>query len=235
MIHEVMTATANKNSMKEKSARSSWLKLFLELIAVFVGITAGFFVNSYGEKRANLELEHKYLTSISTNLKTDSIEINSLIEDSQNNVDISMRAVSTMQTEELTLDTALAVIQVMAAYNNLNLEDATYKSIVGSGYLGLIMDFETREQIVKYYSFLKDIQLAEEVYNNYITDYVLPFVFKNLDILSAEIVEDFDLGSLEFRNLTTGYYALASQKMALIVTMDSLNHSLKESVSISLN
>lgn len=53
--------------------------------------------------------------------------------------------------------------------------------------------------------------------------------------LILELIENFSSGSLEFRNLTTGYYALASQKMALVVSMDSLNHSLKETLFNSIN
>lgn len=230
-----MTAKKKSNNTQEKSGRSHWLKLFLELIAVFVGITAGFFVNNYVGKRADRELEQKYLSSLHTNLVSDSLEIHSLMEEDQNNLDISERSVIAMYSDSLTLDSALAVILVMGTYNNLHLKDATYKSIVSSGKLGQIMDFEIREEIVNYYSFLDDIQLAEEVYNNYVSDYVLPFIFKNLDLISIKLIGEFDPGDIEFRNLTTGYYAIISQKMNLIMSMDTLNLSLINAIYKSLN
>lgn len=43
--------------------RSHWLKLTLELIAVFVGITAGFFFENFREERANRIQEKKFLSS----------------------------------------------------------------------------------------------------------------------------------------------------------------------------
>ena len=77
---------------------------------------------------------------------------------------------------------------------------------------------------------MDDIRYVEEVYNSYITDYVVPFVFKNLDIISGNVPEDFDPGSREFRNITSGYYVLANQKMELILELDTVNNTLKNNI-----
>ena len=53
--------------------------------------------------------------------------------------------------------------------------------------------------------------------------------------LSNKLIGEFDPGDIEFRNLTTGYYAIASQKMDLIMSMDSLNLSLINAIYKSLN
>ena len=220
-----------KKSSNSSSSRSGWLKLTLELIAVFVGITAGFFLNNFREDYADKQQEGKYLESFLTNVKSDSAEISNHIKANQNNVDISGRTVATMQAENMTWDSALAVIQVMASYNNLNLEDATYKSIVNSGNLGLIRDFEIREQLVNYYSFHEDIAYVEKVYNDYITTYVVPFVFENIDMITGEMPVHFRLDSREFRNVTSGYYVIASQKMELVLELDSVNNALKNALA----
>jgi hypothetical protein len=84
---------AKKNEKFIQSSRSHWLKLSLELIAVFVGISAGFLVNNYQQKKSEQKLEVKYLESFHKNLVVDSIEIKTHIEEDQNNLDISRRAV----------------------------------------------------------------------------------------------------------------------------------------------
>ncbi len=225
----------NNTGIKRKSRYSGWLKLVLELIAVFTGISAGFFFDNFREEKANQKMEQKYLESFHTNLASDSIEIQSHILANQNNLDISSRAVYNMQTEGISLDSSLAVIQVMASYNNLNLQDATYESIVNSGNLGLIRDFDIREQIVNYYRRLDDLQYVEDVYNNYINDYVLPFIFSNMDIISGEVTEEFNPGDREFRNLTSGYYVIANQNMEMLMSLDSVNHALKNSIFLTMN
>lgn len=221
---------------KEKfiqSSRSNWLKLSLELIAVFVGISAGFLVNSYQEYKGERKLEQKYLENFQKNLVADSILIKRHITEDQNNLDISKRAAYTMTTEKLSMDSALVVLSVTATFNNLNMQNATYESIVNSGNLGLITDWELREELVNYYRYQQSIRDVEEIYNDYINTYVMPFLFRNVDLISGELSEDFQTDSRDFKNLTAGYYSLARQKMEVLMEIDSVNNALISALALS--
>jgi hypothetical protein len=209
-----------------QSSRSHWLKLSLELIAVFVGITAGFFVNNYQQKKSEQKLEVKYLESFHKNLVVDSLEIKSHIEEDQNNLDISKRAVLTMIEGPLHNDSALVLMSVIATFNNLNMQNSTYESIVNSGNLGLIRDYDLREELVNYYRYQSAIRDVEQVYNDYITDYVIPLFFNSVDMLTGTLAEDFRTESMEFKNITAGYYMLVLQKMDLLLEVDSVNNAL---------
>lgn len=214
---------------KEKfmqSSRSNWLKLSLELIAVFVGISAGFFMNNYQENKRDIKLEQKYLESFHKNLLVDSIEIKKHIAEDQNNLSASQQAVFTMARGKLSRDSALALMSVIGTFNNLNMQDATYESIVNSGNLGLIRDWALREELVNYYTYQQSIRDVEEVYNDYLNTYVLPFLFKSVDLLSGEFAEDFRTDSREFKNITAGYYLLADQRMDMLMEVDSVNNAL---------
>ena len=160
----------------------------------------------------------------------DSVEIQSMIQSNQNNIDISGRTVALMQAGTCTNDSALLVFSVMATFNNLNLVDATYESVVNSGNLGIIRNFEIRERIVYYYRSHDDMRYVEKVYNDYISSYILPYVTKKLDFIAGEFVEEFNVNDTEFRNITAGYYTLSHQKMELVHTLDSLNTDLKNSL-----
>ena len=198
----------------------------MELIAVFVGISAGFFVNSYQQTKSEQKQEVKYLESFQKNLVVDSIEIKTHIEEDQNNLDISKRAVFTMIEGPLNKDSALALMSVIASFNNLNMQNSTYESIVNSGNLGLISDYDLREKLVDYYRYQATIRDVEQVYNDYITDYVIPLFFDNIDMLAGTFAEDFSTESREFKNITAGYYMLVQQKMDVLLELDSVNNAL---------
>lgn len=68
----------------------------------------------------------------------------------------------------------------------------------------------------------------------YITTYVLPFVMKNMDMTLGEIGDSFKLYGIEFRNLTTGYYVVESQKMEMSIKLDSLNVQLRMQLGAEL-
>ena len=218
---------------KEKNPRSKtgWLRLTLELIVVFIGVSAGFLFDNFREEQSNRKLEYKYLESFYNNVVADSVEIQNMILNSQNNIDISGRTVASMQAGTITNDSALVVLSVMATYNSLNLENASYESVVNSGNLGLIRDFEISEQIVYYYRSHEDMRYVEQVYNDYISNYILPYISKKLDFISEQFVEDFTVNDIEFRNITSGYYVIATQKMELVHTLDSLNSNLRKSLT----
>jgi len=226
---------AKKISEKSAKDKTGWLRLILELIVVFIGVSAGFLFDNFREERSNSKLEDKYLESFYNNVVADSVEIQSMILSSQNNIDISERSVASMQAGTITNDSALVVLSVMASYNSLNLENATYESVVNSGNLGLISDFEISEQIVYYYRSHEDMRYVEQVYNDYISNYILPYLSKKLDFISGQFVEDFTVNDIEFRNITSGYYIISRQKMELVHTLDSLNSDLKNSLADLIN
>ena len=217
---------AKKKENYMQSSRSHWLKLSLELIAVFAGISAGFFVNNYQQKKSEQKLEVKYLESFHKNLVVDSIEIRTHIEEDQNNLDISRRAVMTMVDGKLHEDSALALMSVIATFNNLNMQNSTYESIVNSGNLGLIRDYDLKEELVNYYRYQSAIRDVEQVYNDYITNYVIPLFFNSVDMLAGTFAEDFRTDSREFKNITAGYYMLVEQKMDLLLEVDTVNNAL---------
>jgi len=222
---------AKKKSEKYAKGNAGWLRLTLELIVVFIGVSAGFLFDNFREERSNIKLEDKYLESFYNNVVADSVEIQSMILSNQNNIDISGRSVASMQAGTITNDSALVVLSVMATYNSLNLENATYESVVNSGNLGLIRDFEISEQIVYYYRSHEDMRYVEQVYNDYISNYILPYLNKKLDFISGQFVEDFTVNDIEFRNITSGYYVISRQKMELVHKLDSLNSDLKNSLA----
>ena len=216
--------------MKNKP-KAGWLWLSLELIVVFIGVSAGFLFDNFREDRADKKLENKYLESFYNDVLADSLEIQEMLLSSENNIEVSGHTIQAMQTGTLTRDSALAVLGLMATYNNLNLENATYESVVNSGNLGLIRDFEIRGKIVYYYRSHEDMRYVEAIHNDYITNYILPYVSRKLDFISGQFVEDFSVDDIEFRNITSGYYTLIRQKTELVNTLDSLNTGLKEALA----
>jgi len=220
---------------KIKTASFGWLRLSLELIVVFVGVTAGFLFDSFREDRSDRKLEQKYLENLHQNLLSDSTELHTSMADNRNNVDISEKVVLAMQRGSLSPDSALMVIQVMASYYNLNLNDATYQSMVSSGSLGLIRDFELKEQMVNYYQAQEDLLYVEGVYNDYISDYVIPHVFNFMDFVSGEADPGFDVNDRAFRNITSGYYVLARQQIEMMESLDSLRLELKKEVATAID
>ena len=222
-----MTKGSEKNSLPR---RSHWLKLLLELTAVFVGITAGFFFENFREERADRIQEEKFIASFLTNVRTDSALIEEYISDFTNNLEISERVLGLMNSGPIERDSAFLLMGIMGTYNDLFLQDATYESVINSGKLELIRDYALREDILKYYQSLKSLQYVDGVYNKYVDNFVFPYIFGNLDFISGEMSEGFDPNHRDFRNISVAYYVMVSAKVEAAKDMDSLNHVLRLSL-----
>ena len=220
---------------KKRTSGIKWLKLLLELLVVFAGVTVGFVLNNFREERVSRKSEQIYLENLLINLRADSAEIVNHIEANTNNVEVTREAVSSFRDQSINHDLALEALSVMVTYNDISLQDATYQSIVGSGNLSIIRDIEFRMQLVEYYQFLEQVRKVENVHNEYITSYVLPFVMQNMDMTAGSLSDQFDLGSIGFRNLTAGYYVLENQKMEMSTMLDSMNMQLKNKLITLLN
>ena len=75
--------------MKKKN-NSNWKYYIIELLVVFVGVTAGFLLNAWRQENAELKLEQKYLNSFYNDLTSDENSLDSLIIHSQIKVDSLM-------------------------------------------------------------------------------------------------------------------------------------------------
>jgi len=210
--------------------RSHWLKLLLELIAVFVGITAGFFFENFREERANRIQERKFLSSLYSNVKSDSSEIRDYLNGFKENLEIAGRTLTIMDSTRVEIDSALALLGILGYYSDLLLQEATYESIVNSGKLDLITDYSIRNDILSYYQNVRFVQNVDQVYNNYIDNFVMPYLFEQLDFLTGEVSDQFDPNGKDFRNVSIAYYTMVDAKVDLAGKLDSLNHQLLTSL-----
>lgn len=204
------------------AGRSNWLKLILELIAVFVGITAGFFFENFRQDRADRLQEHKFMVSFLNNVKTDSSVIHTSLDNFQNNLDISLRTLEAMDTSDITIDSAMLMMGVIGTYDDMFLQDATYASIISTGKLDLIRDYELRDNILKYYQSVKSMQFVEGLYNHYLNTLLFPYIYDHMDFLTGETYH-FDPNGREFRNVSMVYYVMVDARVNQMKELDSLN------------
>jgi hypothetical protein len=204
------------------SGRSNWLKLILELIAVFVGITAGFFFENFRQDRADRIQEQKFVTSFLNNVKVDSSLIHTALDNFQNNLDISIRTLKMMDTPAISTDSAILLMKVIGTYEDMFLQDATYTSVISTGKLDLIRDYGLRDNILKYYQSVKSMQFINELYNHYLNTLFFPYIYEHMDFLTGEAL-NFNPESKEFRNVSAVYYLMVDAKVDQMKELDSLN------------
>jgi len=101
-----------------------------------------------------------------------------------------------------------------------------------SGNLNLISDYELKEPLISYCSGFADLNFKENVLNNYLNSYFIPFVYKNMDLMRQSIHSPRALEGYEFRNLVVGYYTLLMQNVESYRSAAEINSTLKGNLGI---
>lgn len=200
----------NKNNTK-KDRRSLLVKLTLELLVVFLGVTGGFLLNNWRSDFQERQLEKKYITGFLQDIQFNIEELKTQIEKDSLWLERATPLVSSMTDGSFSEDSALEVINLMGTSSRINLQKSTYEDMTGSGNLGVISDFEKRKSIVDYHTGIDGLRFVEEHFDGYFNDFVLPFIIQKVNCLEGAILSDYGTSD-EFYNIFSVYFSMFKQR-----------------------
>lgn len=190
----------------------NWGKLCLELLVVFLGMTAGFVLNNWQEKEKEEIVEQKYIKSFVKDVDDTIIQLTKLIE-----VDSIwfVQAKSTFiafQKKSFVADSAKGVVEKIMYFNKMELRSGTYEDITNSGNLNLIKNFELKTKIVNYNLSVKGVEFIDNHFYRYFNDVAVPFVFAEYNVMTEEFKDPNIYKSMQFSNVFAGYYSYVGQR-----------------------
>lgn len=199
--------------MKTKSKKINWLYYIIELAVVFIGVTAGFIMNNWREDAVENKIERQYIESFNNAVLIDKDNLDSLILHSQTKIDNLLNIIK--QTEvinkPLTEDLAQKIVMEIMYIEWMSPANDTYEDIINSGNLNIISDYNLKEKISSYYTFLDEVSNVEQFYTEHMNNYGFPILYKNYHLLRREFINEESYKSLEFTNMYLGIVALLQQ------------------------
>ncbi|MFO7524385.1 MAG: DUF6090 family protein [Ignavibacteriaceae bacterium] len=215
--------------MKQKI---DWKNHFIGLLVVVIGITIAFMLENWRQEQAASKLEQKYFTSFKDDLQYDSSRLDSTITAVQNKIYLLKSVIGEMSSGDINQARAEEVITDMLSNHSFVPKQATYESVKNSGGMNIISDYEVKEAIVSYYSLNYELRLKEQVFFDYLQEFVLPFVYKNVEFLTGHIVNKSAINSFEFKNIVAGYYGLTEQNFQAYKDYKNANEELLKNISV---
>ena len=191
-----------------------WTNYLIELVVVFVGITAAFMLNNWREDYKERRLEGKYLTSFYRDVAADSENLQDIIPANE----MKRRRVGHFLEKVINrpnwpVDSAVVIIADILTIHYYDPQSGTYESIKNSGSLGILSDYKLREELIDYYEGLQEVSDKERVYRQWLDAFAIPFIYENVDIMNQETRSEIAMRSYRFSNLVAGYLALLSQNL----------------------
>ncbi len=212
-----------------------WRTHFIELLVVIIGISIAFALEGWSEKSKNKQLETNYLQSLKTDLLQDKDDMQVVIDSS----DVITRYIGET-FQYLFTNREVEVFKrhhVTSTYTAPYFypKNGTYLSLVNSGNLNLIRNFEIKSSLADLY----DVQYAEVarldgVVKNLVDNMIYPYVIDNVrfsamrdgvdDVSALKANKAVNLMGSYMNFLNTrksGYLSVSEKREALIQKIDS--------------
>jgi len=188
-------------------------------------------LENWRQERASNELEQKYLTSFKDDIQYDSNKLDSTITAVQDKIYLLRGVIAEMSSGDISQARAEEIITDMLRNHSFVPKQATYESVKNSGGMNIISDYEVKEAIVSYYSLNDELRLKEQVFFDYLQNFVLPYVYKNVEFLYGRIANKYAINSFEFKNIVAGYYGLTEQNFQAYKDYKKTNEELLKKIA----
>jgi hypothetical protein len=193
--------------------KRSWKYYLFEILVVFLGIMAAFGLNSWRENLQENNLEEKYLTGLNNDLNKNITELTGLIEIAEDNKNAIQKIVGMISKNDYQTDTIIHHSVRMAYLFEFNQNSVTFETLKASGNIQIISEYDLRNKVVEVYREYSRITRFDNMYRKYIDDYVIPFLWKNIDMITGEPVSINFVKQVEFKNVLTGYLLMLTQQI----------------------
>jgi len=234
LIHKIRSIDQQTGAMmnSEKKAGKKLIipvekngkKLFLELLVVFLGVTAGFLLNNWKQDSRDHQLEQKYLEGFAEDAQANFQELSSYTKSDSLWISQVKPKLNELREQTITHDSALVLLKSIVVISKSTIHTGTYENITNSGNLNLIRNYDLKKLIVDYHVSAKGVEFIDNYFYQYFNNYVMPFVFENFNILDGTLNNPKIIHSTRFSNIIAGYFSMVQQRESAY--KDLLNKSI---------
>ncbi|MFP4845338.1 DUF6090 family protein [Winogradskyella sp. PE311] len=199
---------------------------FGEILIVIVGISLAFAMNNWGEKRSDETQKNEYITNLKQDIAADKLHLESNLEIIKTKIDQAKDVISILGKNSPDKNQRLRAIYNLAQLTSFKPKDYTHQTLVNSGDLKLLNNFELRTTIQKHYSDYEDILNAykrQEIINK---DYLGNYFIYHTDY---ELIE---VGKIPFKDEKLLKNIIQSVYGALMFKRDATLEGIKRCDSI---
>ncbi|MDC7996562.1 DUF6090 family protein [Gilvibacter sediminis] len=182
-----------------KSKKIDWLNHGLEFVVVIVGILLAFQLDSCREDRKNEVLLRQHLSNIIEETEFNLRMVDSALikgQEAEKNLNQLLQLIA----REQQFETINALSMQQLAFVNVYIKRNAYQSLIQSGDVRLIDDFELKNDIINLYEYYNWTEFYDEVNGEVFTAYFLPYVMKEFDLFQLRTQEPEVYTDQRFKN-----------------------------------
>ncbi|WP_296312048.1 DUF6090 family protein [Winogradskyella sp. UBA3174] len=160
---------------------SKWQYTLREIVIVIIGISIAFSMNKCADNVKDNKLKKEYLTNLKSDIEADKVQLAENITAINQKIEMCSQLIPMLNTGKKQgmplMDNVFAVLK----YQTFNPKNITYKTLINSGDLKLINDFQLKTAIQGHYSNYEDIYNVANRHMSLIQDHLGRYMINNAD------------------------------------------------------
>jgi hypothetical protein len=192
--------------------RIYWGKLLLELMVVFLGVTAGFILNNWSENQKLKADEKNYLSGFIDDIELNIKELENQIQADSILLERLFPKIKIIAEGNLSFDSANVVVQNIMLVSRPEIRNTTFETVKNSGNLNVISDYEIRKLVIGYDVLLHEIKFIDEFYFNYFNSFTMPFLLSKFNLIEGRLQHPYIVKTVRFGNVIAGQVSIIRQR-----------------------
>jgi len=197
------------------SNRINWKQFWVDMLGVLIGITIAFQLQNWKENRANNSVREQYLINLSSDLYQDSLELQAMVDTMQHQTRMMSLLVRDMYSPQPS-DSIFEHTMGMFSASRFDAFNTTYQSMISSGDMKLIKNFELRKEIIDLYERQHfEIEAFDESHLNVFYDHIYPVLYEDVIFTGPRNLQNVEfLKDPKFVNLAHANNGLLQRKLS---------------------
>ena len=155
----------------------NWNYTIGEVLIVIIGITIAFSLNKCSEDSKNSALKSQYLTNLKMDIESDKAQLLINIKELEAKINDAVSILPYLNTDSTNKMQIVGKVFNIIGLSHFSPQDITYQTLINSGDLKLIDNFDLKASIERHYSnydeMLKSYLRQEAIVKEYIGNYLI--------------------------------------------------------------
>ncbi len=161
--------------------KTTWKYTLREIIIVIIGITIAFSMNKCADNLKDNKLKTQYLTNLKRDIEADKVQLEKNIETIDDKLRVCAEIIPKLNSDKDQDMQLMNNIFTILKYENFSPKNITYKTLINSGDLKLIEDFNLKTAIQQHYANYVEMTDVYIRHTSLIKDYLGNYLVNNAD------------------------------------------------------
>ena len=161
--------------------KGKWAYAFGEILIVIVGISIAFSMNKCAENSKHDAQKKQYLVHLKNDIVADKSQLNINLKELDSKLNDTHQILPYLNSDSTNQMKIVRNVFNIANLSNFHAKDVTYQTLINSGDLKLIDDFDLKTAIESHYSNYKEMKNAYIRQESIVRDYVGNYLINHAD------------------------------------------------------